>query len=392
MYRVGFGDCFLISFRGRRTFHALVDCGVHNQGDIGTLEETVKDIASETGGRLGLIIASHAHEDHISGFARHADLFREFSIGEIWLPWTEDPRDRLASRLRRKRAAVLARLQAHFAARPPSAFALAALTNLAAARNQTALDNLRSGFGSEVALRYLQAGDEVREPGGIPGLTARLLGPPRDQAFLKKMDPPKAERFLRIGPAGEVVPEHILEPFEAEHTRPNGSEPALSTADAALLRKMAEGSFEGLAFTLNQAMNNTSLVALFSYRGRSLLFPGDAQFGNWKYWIEGDDATETLSQIEFYKVSHHGSENATPKSALDGMTHARFAAMVSTQSKPWPSIPYDKLMGALSARAGEAIVRSDSLGVTGAPKGPVVRRLAKGFRAGRFWYDYEIPV
>ena len=42
MYRVGFGDCFLLSIptaKGQSTDrqqHILVDCGVHSRGDIGT--------------------------------------------------------------------------------------------------------------------------------------------------------------------------------------------------------------------------------------------------------------------------------------------------------------------------------------------------------------------
>ena len=32
MYRVGFGDCFLVTLAGK--YHILVDCGVHNKGNI----------------------------------------------------------------------------------------------------------------------------------------------------------------------------------------------------------------------------------------------------------------------------------------------------------------------------------------------------------------------
>jgi hypothetical protein len=46
MYRVGLGDCFLVTFPARNgPAHVLVDCGVHARGDIGTLGQIVQNIA-----------------------------------------------------------------------------------------------------------------------------------------------------------------------------------------------------------------------------------------------------------------------------------------------------------------------------------------------------------
>ena len=78
-------------------------------------------------------------------------------------------------------------------------------------------------------------------------------------------------------------------------------------------------------------------MLLFGFRGRNLLFPGDAQYGNWKTWLE-DRASTPCSTVSFLKVAHHGSHNATPRGP-GGHADGRFAAMVSTQSKPWKSIP-----------------------------------------------------
>ena len=35
---------------------------------------------------------------------------------------------------------------------------------------------------------------------------------------------------------------------------------------------------------LNSFLNNQSLVVLFEYKGKRLLFVGDAQAGNWEHW------------------------------------------------------------------------------------------------------------
>ncbi|MFO0984351.1 MAG: hypothetical protein U1E76_21940 [Planctomycetota bacterium] len=67
-----------------------------------------------------------------------------------------------------------------------------------------------------------------------------------------------------------------------------------------------------MAFTIDQARNNESVVALLSYRGHHLLFPGDAEYGNWRWWPENMDSPALLEQVTFFKVAHHGSVNATP--------------------------------------------------------------------------------
>ena len=90
-------------------------------------------------------------------------------------------------------------------------------------------------------------------------------------------------------------------------------------------------------------------------------------------------------------MSHHGSVNATPKKALEEMTTGKFAAMLSTQNKPWPSIPEAKLMEALDRKANRRVVRSDSLPVAGAPSVGMAR-IPQGFTKGDLWYDYLIPL
>ena len=239
-------------------------------------------------------------------------------------------------------------------------------------------------------MRYFSSGQTLDAPAGIEGLAVRVLGPPRDPKFLARMDPPAGDRFFRLGVNGKESVNAIV-PFEPKWkvVAADWAGGLLSDEDARALGEMAEDP-EGLAFMLDQAMNNTSLVTLFSYKGQHLLFPGDAQYGNWQNWVDGPEAQEILESVDFYKVAHHGSLNATPKSALDKMTKGRFAAMVSTQSVPWPSIPFGKLMAALTEKAS-GVVRSDSIPIPDAPSGPPAP-VPSNFTRGAFWYDYAIPV
>lgn len=389
MFRVGFGDCFLLSLaKGDGQAHILIDCGVHQMGDVKTIEAAVENIRQETGGRLDIVIATHAHQDHISGFARCADAFKSMEVGEVWLPWTENPLDAQAARIRNRQLALIEALHLHFAVRPPRQEALFALQNLRG--NAEALRLLKAGInGGKV--RYLEAGEELKRPARIPRLTVKVLGPPRDETFLARMEPPAGDRFLGLGAAGARG--NVIRPFpDAEIKRRAVPEHLrLSLEDQQELKAQGE-MLDNLAFSIDQAVNNSSLVTLFSIGGENLLFPGDAQYGNWAAWLGGPDAGEILSRLTFLKVAHHGSHNATPRRALEGLTEGQCAAMVSTQTKPWKSIPRMPLIEALDAKTRKRWVRSDSLALAKAPRGPARRRLPKGFSKGAFWYDYTVAV
>jgi hypothetical protein len=44
-----------------------------------------------------------------------------------------------------------------------------------------------------------------------------------------------------------------------------------------------------------------------------LLFPGDAQIENWSFALSKPEVRRLLGGVDLYKVGHHGSRNATPK-------------------------------------------------------------------------------
>ena len=70
-----------------------------------------------------------------------------------------------------------------------------------------------------------------------------------------------------------------------------------------------------LALYLDGDINNTSLVLAIELGegGKVLLFPGDAQYGNWLSWAKTKRGIGLLARTVFYKVGHHGSHNATLK-------------------------------------------------------------------------------
>jgi len=400
MYRVGFGDCFLVSVPNGASYeHILVDCGVHSQGNIGTMKDCIANIAQETGKKLAVVIATHAHQDHISGFGAFGEQFQEFEIGEVWMPWLMNPNDKKAKAIDKKQMALAGALRQHFAATgdvdPYVEHIIVnatGVTRLGAAGGNTgnapALKLLRGGFNN-AAVRYFKAGDEVPKAAGVKGLTAQILSPSTDESFLGKMDPPIAQRYkVSDGDGTETV--NAIKPFADYWTMPRAQFPAgyigIPGAEERSLAIHLEMPMSALALALDKVLNNTSLVVLFQYGDEALLFPGDAQWGNWQSWIE-KDGTDILSNVTFYKVAHHGSVNATPKSALEAMKQKKFAAMASTQSKPWPSIPAPKLVHALNTQTGDQYVQSDSIKVAGAPFKAIAKVPSK-FKKGELWYDY----
>jgi hypothetical protein len=78
---------------------------------------------------------------------------------------------------------------------------------------------------------------------------------------------------------------------------------------------------------------------LFQVGSKKLLFPGDAQIENWSYALTKSEVRKLLQDVNLYKVGHHGSRNATPKSlwALFGnrsqkQSPGRLQTVVSTMT------------------------------------------------------------
>ena len=117
LYCHGLGDCNLLGFAraGGGTYWMLIDCGIHSSAKDGreTIDAVVADIVrtvTPPGGkpRIDVVVATHEHWDHISGFLTAAAIFAPCTVGEVWLAWTENPKDALGASLDRYRGEALA--------------------------------------------------------------------------------------------------------------------------------------------------------------------------------------------------------------------------------------------------------------------------------------------
>ena len=129
------------------------------------------------------------------------------------------------------------------------------------------------------------------------------------------------------------------------------------------------------ALQLDGAINNTSLVLAIelTQSGKVLLFPGDAQVGSWLSWHDHEwkvlrggktetvKARDLLERTVLYKVSHHGSHNATvAQEGLELMTHPELVAMMPEKQESYSGIPHPPLMERLKRMCkGRVIVSAD---------------------------------
>src|SRR4029453_18529688 len=115
-----------------------------------------------------------------------------------------------------------------------------------------------------------------------------------------------------------------------------------------------------------------------------LLFPGDAQVGNWLSWHDQDYKTDDgrtvtgeklPAKTRLYQEVHHGSHNATLKArGLELMTFPDLVAMLPVEADGvkrlgYGQMPLKSLVTALETRTNGRILRIDHAWKANAPPG-----------------------
>ena len=351
-YQVGFGDCFLLRFvyaDGAR--HVLIDCGT--TGMPKTAEDNqmlliANDIAGKCGGKLDMVVATHRHADHISGFATRGgagsgDVLARLAADAIILqPWTEHPDvavdatgplpgDRQGFDNRRQSLAAMQAISANVVARLqpvagktlPQALqdradqlGFIGADNIA---NLSAVTNLMTMGKQRI---YAHHGLDIDLSVALPGVKLHVLGPPTvDQsATVRRQRARDPDEFWMAAHAmmgaaadgGALADGPSL--FPGHDTQPHYQLPIKTRWFAERVEEADADQLLSMVRALDKAMNNTSLILLFEAGGKKLLFPGDAQIENWAYALDQQASRALLADVDLYKVGHHGSLNATPKS------------------------------------------------------------------------------
>lgn len=430
----------------------LIDCGVLQR--IGTEEKkpatalgkeriiaAVNNLIGEFGSDFDVIVATHEHYDHLSGFIHARDAFETLELRNLWVAWTEDRTDSLANSYREKKNRAITALTAlvdspalkdtekmqtvrdllQFYGPPGEAgrgMGMVADNGKLSGNSscQAVLEWLKQRAGVKNT-SYLKPG-EVHKWGVDNRLRAYVLGPPRDNDRLRKLDPSGGSNREVYLAKGEDV--SAVSSLAAVHADPEGAsaggdrpfglpyrreyspnmlgkdscdDPIAEDPIVNLYKQIPDnerideewlGSAETLALKIDGDVNNTSLVlALELPGGEILLFAADAQVGNWLSWGDQDYPVDDipnakhlsiehlLSRTILYKVGHHASHNATLREGgLELMTDPRLSAMIPlvrkvaseqiTRSAPdgW-RMPYENLEKRLKERTRGRIVTGD---------------------------------
>ncbi len=474
-YCQGIGDCHLLRFplEDGKVFTMLIDCGVHSSvtGGNDKIDKIVADVFDQTGGNIDLLVVTHEHWDHVSGFLTAAERFKSFKVKHVWAGWTENPDDAQAQQLDKYKGAALAALQN------------AALALARSPRTSAAHEGVQAGLDALAGFQFGATGDKVRtarnaafalgkgkidymEPKsaplalpGVSGVRVYVLGPPRDGDLLKITDRPSEMYGMGLAPVGWELsammgaapglngqdnggaPDYFA-PFDPEVGSPldvalsagagskgsdvtpevagfvrehylNPASTAVASDDSAdqSWRRIDDDwlfASADLAMQIDARTNNTSLALAFEFTdtGRVALFAADAQVGSWLSWlklewtVEGKKVTmaDLYPRVVYYKVGHHGSENATLKAnGLELMTHTDLSAFIPTNAADalkvkWGQMPFKPMLSALEKKTSGRVVRADDdwIASSQAPKSLVGGSIRAVDHGKDLWVEFDI--
>lgn len=396
MYNVGFGDCFLVQIPDNpRPKKVVIDCGSlkNKRYNIQQISDRlIADVTDDDGvARIDLLVMSHRHADHISGFTNKK--WATVEVGEVWMPWIESPTDPEAKKLWKKQKERAKALK--FAVENRATLGLMLdplLADVAAAAlsNEDCLAVLHGGFAKKVAPKFYPQGDKVVEKvecAALPGVDIFVLGPPRTRDTLNQADPPSNQILLDGFNIDIDGNREKVRPFGEDWVDESAGGLLLDLDQQAIDEAASQRRlYEALAADLDAELNNTSLILVFKVGEDYLLFPGDAQWGPWERVFSDEQAVNLLKKVTFLKIGHHASHNATPATLLRDLVGdenkygGKVRAMISmTPYSRWKGIPHPALLAELNKREDPFVISDAPAPVDGVTQ------------EGDYWLEFELP-
>jgi beta-lactamase superfamily II metal-dependent hydrolase len=378
LFDVGLGDCIYCRIpkghESGRDFHMLIDCGTLSS--VSLLRDAMKALTPllpEVAGKrhVDLLVVTHEHKDHMTGFG--LDIWDGLSFGAIWMSAAMDlnhPESKKAKKLHSFAVAAVSQALRLNLALGPGLSELAS----AMAANEDAMKNLRETLptANGIKPKYVHA-DSTEADLKLPlnGATLSVLGPENDIDFYYLGDEGDPKLRHALGFIDSGLPDIAAAvPEESAIPAPSNLDPA----DFRNLRSRMLSSALAFAQLDGKICNNTSVVVLLEWKGKRLLFVGDAEWDNaYKKGTKGNCSWNVMwnlhqntlkGALAFLKIGHHGSENATPwgqtAAANAGEPAAilnailpvasKAKAIVSTRRATYKTIPNAALLAEIGTR------------------------------------------
>lgn len=391
MYRVGeLGDCFLLRFvDGKNISSVLIDCGSfrNNKVSIDRMKKIAEHIEETLdGGTLDVVVGTHQHNDHMSGFKHAEDIFLRMKAKQGWLSWLDDPKNKNAQRIDEEVKGLtdtLENIREALHNTGNTMFSADTTTNklhdilgfyLGVDENENVkkepkkvpvipADGLKVLKEMSDTVKYLIPGQELELPGiAREKIKVHVLGPPENSELLFDIHAKKDETYdPHLKNVHETAQSFLKALGNFDTSKETEVDEEYFPFDRLYQKSVEDKDFkksnyhakdlewqkidtdwlyqsERLALYLDSYTNNTSLVLAFELveSQKILLFVGDAQTGNWLSWDTiswenkptGFHVNHLLSKTVFYKVGHHCSHNATLVSGLERMSHPELIAMI----------------------------------------------------------------
>jgi beta-lactamase superfamily II metal-dependent hydrolase len=393
IYNVGLGDCIYLRVPDENDhLHILIDCG-NKFSELELLGQRIEELKTELPDagsgkkRLDLLVVTHPHEDHHKGFEE--EFFADLKIERIWLSPAYDRLNPDAQGFHALQDAAQRSLQG--LSEQAMGELKVEVEELLRLSKSEAIEMLTSTLPQANGIEplYVSAdtpGDQI-QIFDDPNIRLKVLGPMGDiDAYYLGGD------GLQIS-TKDLTSQGLADEYQAlfQFSESGEIQPPknISSQDFKLLRDRVSPFALAAAEISGHVANNLSVVLLLEWRGRRLLFPGDAEWkksfkgevkagrsnGSWNVmWLEKKEA---LSQpLDFLKIGHHGSENATPwkpphpqtgeqhpinqildqllPSPQQGSSPRGFAVASTARTSRWPSIPDPQLMMELGKRVANS--------------------------------------